>query len=215
MDVTVIGAGNMGRGIGMRLVSGGNRVKILDNDPDQAKELAEALEANARNGGGAEAGAAGDPLSGEVVVLAVWYDGAQAAVEQYGDQLAGKIVVDISNPVDVNTFDGLVTPPESSAAEELAKKVPREAKMVKAFNTTFAGTLVEGKVADQPLDVFIGGDDEEAKQAVAELARAGGLNPIEAGALRRARELERLGFLHLAIQGGLGTEYGSAVKAIA
>ena len=132
----------------------------------------------------------------------------------------GSQAVDISNPVDVNTFDGLVTPPDSSAAEELAKKLPQDAKMVKAFNTTFAGTLVEGKVADQPLDVFVAGDDEEAKQAVADLARAGGLNPIDAGPLRRARELERLGlerlgFLHMAIQGGLGTEYGSAVKVIA
>jgi NADPH-dependent F420 reductase len=214
MDVTIIGAGNMGRGIATRLVSGGNRVKILDTDADQAQELAEALEAHARDGGAVEAGAAGDPLSGDVVVLAVWYDGARAAAEQYGDQLSGKVVVDVSNPVDVETFDGLVTPPDSSAAEDLARKVPRDAKVVKAFNTTFAGTLVEGEVGGQPLDVFIAGDDDDARQTVAELVRAGGLNPIDAGPLRRARELERLGFLHMAIQGSLATEYGSAVKVV-
>jgi len=215
MDVTIIGAGNMGRGIGTRLVAGGNRVKILDNDPEQARELAEQLAADAGNGGGAEGGAAGDPLSGDVVVLAVWYGPAQSIVEQYGDELEGKVVVDVTNPVDTETFDGLVTPADSSAAEELAKKAPTGAKLVKAFNTTFAGTLVEGRVAGQPLDVFIAGDDGEAKQKVAQLARAGGLNPVDAGPLRRARELERLGFLHMALQDSLGTGYGSAVKVIA
>ena len=209
MDVTIIGAGNMGRGIGTRLVAGGHRVKILDHHPDQARQLAEELNA------GAEAGGADDPISGDLVVLAVWFDAAKSALEQYGDELAGKVIVDISNPVDVETFDGLVTPPDSSAAEELAKRAPEGARVVKAFNTTFAGTLVEGRVGDQPLDVFIAADDEDAKETVRELVRSSGLNPIDAGPLRRARELERLGFLHMAIQDGLGTGYGSAVKVIA
>jgi 8-hydroxy-5-deazaflavin:NADPH oxidoreductase len=122
MDVTIIGAGNMGRGIGTRLVAGGNYVKILDRNPDDARKLADELSQLADDGGGSEGGAAGDPLRGDVVILAVWYDGAQAAIEQYGDQLDDKIVVDVTNPVDVETFDGLVTPPDSSAAEELAKR---------------------------------------------------------------------------------------------
>ena len=214
MDVTIIGAGNMGRGIGTRLVAGGNRVKVLDTDPEQAREVAAELGAGSGQGGGAEGGGAGETLSGDVVVLAVWYGPARSAVEQLGGQLDGKVVVDITNPVDVETFDGLVTPPDSSAAEELAKLAPPGARLVKAFNTTFAGTLLEGRVADQPLDVFIAGDDDGAKDTVAELARAGGLNPIDAGPLRRARELERLGFLHMAIQDELGTGYGSAVKVL-
>jgi NADPH-dependent F420 reductase len=212
MDVTIIGAGNMGRGIGTRLVAGGNKVKILDHDPDQAAQLAEELRSGGGNGS-VEAGSAGDRMSGDVVVLAVWYPSSLSAVEQYGDQLAGKIVVDTANPVDTETFDGLVTPPDSSAAEEIAKKAPG-AKVVKAFNTTFASTLVEGKVGDQALDVFIAGDDEDAKETVAELATSGGLNPIDTGPLRRARELERLGFLHMAMQDKLGTGYSTAVKVI-
>jgi 8-hydroxy-5-deazaflavin:NADPH oxidoreductase len=208
MDVTIIGAGNMGRGIGTRLVAGGNGVKVLDHDPDQARALADEL------GGGAEGGAAGDPLSGDVVVLAIWYEPARSAVEQYGDQLDGKVIIDITNPVDVESFDGLVTPADSSAAEELAKLAPDGAEVVKAFNTTFAGTLVEGEVAGQPLDVFIAGDDADAKETVASLARAGGLNTIDTGPLRRARELERLGFLHMVLQEGLGTAYGSAIRVI-
>ena len=208
MDVTIIGAGNMGRGIGTRLVAGGNDVKVLDTDPDQARALAKELD------GDAEGGAAGDPLSGDVVVLAIWYEPARSAVEQYGDQLDGKVTVDITNPVDVESFDGLVTPADSSAAEELAKLSPDGARVVKAFNTTFAGTLVEGEVSGQPLDVFIAGDDADAKKTVASLARAGGLNPIDTGPLRRARELERLGFLHMALQDELGTAYGSAIRVV-
>jgi hypothetical protein len=92
------------------------------------------------------------------------------------------------------TVAGLVTPPDSSAAEELAKRRPKAP--VRAFNTTFAGTLGEGQVAGQPLDVFIAGDDDGAKETVAGLARGGGLNPIDVGPLRRARELEGLRFLH-------------------
>lgn len=215
MDVTIIGAGNMGRGIGTRLVAGGHRVKILDHHPDQARQLAEELNTGAEGGGRAEAGAADDPVSGELVILAVWFDAAKSAIERYGGELAGKVIVDISNPVDVETFDGLVTPLDSSAAEELAKRAPEGARVVKAFNTTFAGTLVEGRVGGQPLDVFIAADDEDAKETVRELVRSSGLNPIDAGPLRRARELERLGFLHMAIQDGLGTGYGSALKVIA
>jgi len=214
VDLTIIGAGNMGRAIGTRVLAGGSNVKILDNDPAEAKQLADELSAAASEGGTAEGGAAGDSLSGDVVVLAVWYEPARSVIEQYGDQLDGKVVVDITNPVDTTSFDGLVTPADSSAAEELAKLAPSGARLVKAFNTTFAGTLVEGQVGGQPLDVLIAGDDESAKETVAELVRAGGLNAIDAGPLKRARELEALGFLHMALQEKLGTGYGSAVKII-
>jgi predicted dinucleotide-binding enzyme len=69
-------------------------------------------------------------------------------------------------------------------------------------------------VAGQPLDVLIAGDDEAAKDAVATLARDGGLNPIDVGVVRRARELEALGLLHMSVQGALGTGYASAVKIL-
>ncbi len=204
----------MGRGIGTRLVAGGNDVLVLDNDPEQAKQLAEELRTSAAGAATAEGGAAGEQLRGDVVVLAVYYDAAQSAVDRYGDQLEGKVVIDITNPVNAETFDGLVTPAGSSAAEELEKKAPDGAKLVKAFNTTFAGTLVDGRVDDTPLDVLIAADDEQAKRTVAELVTGSGLNAIDAGPLRRARELEALGFLHMTLQDALGTGYGSAVKFI-
>jgi predicted dinucleotide-binding enzyme len=122
--------------------------------------------------------------------------------------------VDITNPVDVSTFDGLVTPAGSSAAEEIAKAAPAGANVVKAFNTTFAGTLVPAQVAGQPLDVLVAADDAEAKQAVLALIEAAGLRGIDAGPLRRARELEALGFLHMTLQESLGTNYASTVKLL-
>jgi 8-hydroxy-5-deazaflavin:NADPH oxidoreductase len=153
-----------------------------------------------------------DQLGGDVIVLAVYYPDARGAVEQYRDQLAGKPVVDITNPVN-ETFDGLVVPPDSSATQELSQLAP-DARFVKAFNTTFAKTLSSGEVSGHQLDVLIAGDDSGAKDAVAALARDGGLNPIDVGPQTRARELEALGLLHVTMQEQLGTGFASAVKLI-
>jgi NADPH-dependent F420 reductase len=206
MDVTIIGTGNMARGIGSRLIAGGHDVTVLGRE-------ASAAEAVVSDIGGGNSGRSGDAITSDVVVLAVYYRDAEAAVEEYGDGLAGKVLVDITNPVN-ESFDGLVTPPDGSAAQELAHRAPG-ARVVKAFNTTFAGTLTEGSVAGEPLDVFIAGDDEDAKATVAELAKDGGLNPIDAGPLKRARELEAMGLLHMTLQASLGTGFSSAVKILA
>jgi NADPH-dependent F420 reductase len=214
MNVTIIEAGNMGRGIGTRLIAGGNDVEIVDRDPGEARALAEELGGKAENGGSATALEPGDEIGGDVVVLALYYAPELEAVEQYRNQLAGKVVVDISNPVEVESFDRLVTPPDSSAAEEIAKLVPTGTPVVKAFHTTFAGTLVAGESAGQQLDVLIAGDDEDAKNKVAALARDGGLNPIDVGPQRRARELEAAGLLHMGLQGTLGTGFASALKIV-
>jgi 8-hydroxy-5-deazaflavin:NADPH oxidoreductase len=207
MNVTIIGTGNMARGIGRRLVAGGHAVTVLGKEVEAAEEAVAELGADS-----ATAGRSGEAIDDEVVVLAVYYPDAQAAVEQYGDGLAGKVLVDITNPVN-ETYDGLVTPADSSAAQELAASAP-EARVVKAFNTTFATTLSEGQVGDQQLDVFIAGDDEEAKGIVAKLVEDGGLRPIDAGPLKRARELEAAGLLHMSVQDALGTGFGSALKIV-
>ena len=204
MDITIIGTGNMGRAIGTRAVVGGHDVTVVGTEPEKAQALAGELGGSAR---------AGERVEGDVVVLAVPYAAAADVVKTYGDQLDGKVVVDITNPVDTETFQPLALQ-AGSAAQEIAQRAPG-AKVVKAFNTTFAGTLAEGAVAGQPLDVFIAGDDEDAKRTVSQLAESSGLRPVDAGPLARARELEALGYLHMAIQPGLGTGFGSTVKVIA
>jgi predicted dinucleotide-binding enzyme len=119
----------------------------------------------------------------------VYYPGTLKLARELGESLAGKVVVDIANPLN-QTFDGLATAPGTSAAEEVAAATPARARVVKACNTTFSGTLVEGQVAGQPLDVFIAGDDEEAKKTVVQLVRDGGLRTIDVGLLERSRQLE-------------------------
>jgi NADPH-dependent F420 reductase len=209
MKVTIIGAGMMGRGIGTRMVAGGNAVELVDVDPEGARTLASELAGS----GPGEATAAGDGrIGGEVVVFALPYDARGKAADGYAEQLAGKVVVDITNPVDFQTMDRLLTPPDVSAAEELAEQLGGGTPVVKAFNTTFANTLIEGEVDGQRLDVLLAGDDDAAKETVAKLVEAGGLRAIDVGPLRRARQLEHLGFLHMSLQGRLDWGFRSAVK---
>jgi 8-hydroxy-5-deazaflavin:NADPH oxidoreductase len=209
MDITIIGTGNMARGIGSRALAGGHNLTVVGKD----SESAQAVAADIGGEGSVKTAVTGEPLEGDVVVLAVYYPDARTAVEQHADQLAGKLVVDITNPVDEN-LDGLVVPADGSATQELAGLAP-DARFVKAFNTTFAGTLTAGEVSGHKLDVLIAGDDDEAKATVAGLARDGGLNPIDVGPQKRARELEALGLLHMALQNTLGTGFASTVKIIA
>jgi len=209
MDVTIIGTGNMARGVGSRVVAGGHSLTVVGKD----SQSAQAVVADIGGEGSVKTAVSSDPLEGDVVVLAVYYPDARRAVEQYGDQLAGKIVVDITNPVN-DTVDGLVVPADGSATQELAS-LGTGARFVKAFNTTFASTLTAGEVAGHELDDLIAGDDQEGKATVAALARDGGLNPIDAGPQKRARELEALGLLHMTLQDTLDTGYASTVKIIA
>jgi predicted dinucleotide-binding enzyme len=190
VDVTIIGAGNMARGIGTRIRRSA-AVQILDRDPDKARALAQDL--------GAESGQLGQtPIRGEIVVLAVPYPAVAEIADRHREEMRGRIVVDITNPVDFASFDRLVTPPGSSAAEEIEKLLP-DVRIVKAFNTTFAGTLAGGTVGGLPTTVLIAGDDADAKQELIGLVSAGGLRAIDAGGLKRARELEGVGLLQITL----------------
>ena len=213
MNVTIIGAGNMGRGIGTRAVAGGHSVTFVDANPEVAEKTAADVRASAKNGAQVSTASLGDADLGDVVVLAVWYGTNIEIAKQLGNKLAGKVVVDIANPLN-STYDGLATAPDSSSAEDLAKAIASGAKVVKAFNTTYAGTLLAGQVDGQPLDVFIAGDDAYAKNKVAQLARDGDMRPIDTGPLSRARQIEAMQFLHIALQGTLGTNWGSAIKIL-
>jgi NADPH-dependent F420 reductase len=172
--VSILGTGNMGPAIASVVEKGGNTVELLGSK-DTDKQV-----------------------TGDIVVLAVYYASVPQVLAERSDQLAGKIVVDITNPVNVETFDGLVVPPDGSAAAEIAAALP-SSRVVKAFNTNFAATLASGTVGDQATTVLVAGDDADAKSRVAEVVTAGGLRAIDAGSLRRARELEAIGFLQITL----------------
>jgi len=213
VNLTILGSGNMARAIGIRALVGGHSVQMLSRDAERRQALADELRSFAVSSETVAVGPLDEPLVSSLVLPAVPYPAVFPLVRSYSEELNGKIVVDITNPVN-ESYDGLVTPPDTSAAEEIANKLPSGAGIVKAFNTTFASTLVDGEVAGRPLDVFIAGDDPGAKQTVAELAESGGLRALDAGPLSSARALEGFQLLHMILQQRLGTGGTTAIKII-
>lgn len=212
MNVTILGAGNMGRALATQFVAGGNTVTLMDRDADKAGALAEELNRRAAGAGTAKATELGSRLEDPVVVAALYYPVAREVVSRYRDQLDGKVLVDISNPLN-ETFDDLGVPYGTSAAEELAKIAPG-ARVVKAFNTVFAAVLEQGNVGGQPLDILIAGDDAGAKASVSRLVEEGGQRALDAGPLRRARQLESLGLLMITLQNSLPNPWMTAIKLV-
>ena len=186
-SVTIIGTGNMGQAIAGLATKGGHAVELLGS------------------------GDAGQPVTGELVVLAVPHAALADVLGQRGAELDGKVVVDITNPVDFATFS-TTAPADGSAADAVAGALPG-ARVLKAFNTTFAATLASGSVGDLPTTVLIAGDDDEAKALLAGVVESAGLKALDAGPLRRARELEALALLQiaLAVQGKIEWTKGFAV----
>jgi len=172
--VSIIGTGNMGQAIAAVASKGGHTVELIEHS------------------------AADKPVTGEVVVLAVPYPAVADVLARRAGQLVGKVVVDITNPLDFETFDSLVVPADGSAAAEIAAALP-ESSVLKAFNTNFAGTLTPGTVGALPTTVLIAGDDAEAKSLLAGIVTDAGLQATDAGSLQRARELESIGFLQITL----------------
>lgn len=186
--VSIIGNGNMGTAIGGIVAEGGNAVEFIGRDADAA-------------------------ITGDIVVLAVGYPAIAEVLATHGDKLAGKVVVDITNPLNFETFDSLVVPADSSAAAEIAAQLPAS-RVLKAFNTNFAATLSSNTVGGTaPTTVQIAGDDADAKALLSSVLQAGGVDSVDAGALARARELEAIGFLQLtlAVQEKAGWASGYAL----
>jgi 8-hydroxy-5-deazaflavin:NADPH oxidoreductase len=198
-SISIIGLGNMARVLGAIALDGGNTVEVIGRDAAKATDLAGAL------GRSATAGTIGAAPAGDIVILALPYASVAPVVRQYGDALAGKVIVDISNPFDRADFTGLVTPVGSSAAQETAKAAPAGAHVVKAFNTLFGHVLAARQAGDRPLDAFIAGDDAEAKALVSSFIESLALRPLDTGDLRMAHWLEGAGLLmmRLAIGGAL------------
>ena len=186
MNITIIGAGNVGSALARGLTAAGHRVTTVGNDPARIADLA---------------------ASSEAIFLAVPYAALGDVARTIGAAADGKIVVDITNAL--NPDFTLALGYSTSGTEELAAKLPR-ARIVKAFNTVFAGTMADGKVDGHPLTAFVAADDAEAKATVMNLAGAIGFDPVDAGPLANARLLEPLGYLNIQLGYvlGMGTQIG-------
>jgi 8-hydroxy-5-deazaflavin:NADPH oxidoreductase len=186
--ISVIGAGTMATAIAGRVAKAGHTVEVLNRDPAKARALVDKLAA------GATTGTYGAAPAGDIVILAVPYSGAAAAVADFGKALEHKVIIDIANPV-APDLSGLVTPHGSSGAQETAKGLPAGAHVVKAFNTIFGHVLAKGG----RLDAFIAADDAEAKARVSTFLESLGLRPLDVGGLSMAATLEALGLMMIGL----------------
>ncbi|NEB75942.1 NAD(P)-binding domain-containing protein [Streptomyces sp. SID14478] len=182
-NISIIGTGNMARTIAARAIAGGNTVEVMGRDRSKAADLAKAL------GDGATTGDWGTAPAGDIVIVALLYEGVVPAVTHYGDALAGKILVDISNPFN-STFDGLAHREETSIAQKVADVAPAGATVVKAFNTVFRHVLEKGRP-----DVFLAGDSAQAKGSVEAFIESLGMRPLDVGGLKMAHWLEGAGVI--------------------
>lgn len=187
-NITIFGAGNIGSVVAGIAVKAGATVQVIDRNPDKAAASAE----------GVTGTKFGEAITGDIVVLALPFPAYEDVSAAYGDQLASKTVVDVSNPIDFGTFDLALPEGFKSAAEYVAAKLPNSA-VVKAFNTTFAATLATGVNDGEPTVVQLAADDDAAKNSVKAFIEAAGLKTVDTGALKRAQYLEGYGALQIVL----------------
>jgi len=190
--VSVIGAGGMAAAIGGLAASAGYTVEVTSRDAAKALALAGQV------GAGATTRPFGAAPAGDIVILAVPYAAVLDVIKQYGEGLAGKLLVDITNPIDAD-FRGFVTPEDSFGAQEIVKVAPADADVVKAFNAQFSHVLAAGPGGGNRLDVFLAGDDAQAKARVSAFIESLGLRPMDTGPMRMARTLEHAALLTLGL----------------
>jgi NADPH-dependent F420 reductase len=195
VDVAVIGTGNVGSALARTLSSAGHAIILTSTTQSEAEALA-------KETGGQSVGSNVEAIrAAEVVILAVPYDAAASIVDEAGEALDTKILVDVTNRFGDEEPGAVVD--GSSNAEQIASMAP-DARVVKAFNTVLASRQADPQVNDMPVDNFVASADADAKAMVIELIRSIGMRPIDAGPLSSARILEAMGALniYLNMQGG-------------
>lgn len=207
MEIAIIGTGNVGAALGKRWAEAGHDIVFGVRDAASPKAAAAVAAAGAR-ARIADVGKAAKAAA--VVVLATPFTGAQAAIAACGD-LAGKVVIDCTNPLAPN-LGGLTIGHTDSAAEAVARWA-KGAKVVKALNTTGSGNMLNPRYGGESLSMFLCGDDAEAKKLVTGLVAALGFEPVDAGGLTQARYLEPLAMLwiSMAYRYGNGPNFGFRV----
>ena len=202
--ISIIGSGNMATAIGTRAAKHGHTIELMSRNTAKAQALADQI------GHGTTVGTYGARPAGDIVIVAVLYAGAVDVVAHYGEALAGKILVDITNPFNADA-SGVVTSAGNSVSQQIAAVAPEDAHVVKAFNTIFGGVLAQEK----PMDAFFAGDSAEAKARVAELLGSMDLRPLDAGPLEMAHALEWAGILLVGLAGnGAGFDVALGAKTL-
>jgi 8-hydroxy-5-deazaflavin:NADPH oxidoreductase len=193
--IAVIGAsGNMGSAISKSLAKGNYRLLLCSDDKGKAQLIINDIKAgNPSSDAEVIDCSAQASWEADIIIAAVPYQAEKDVAEKIREVANQKIVISIANPLN-DTYDGLVTSSDSSAAEELQKLLPNS-KVIKAFNTTFAADFTTPVIDGKQADAFIAGNDDEAIQTVSELVATAGFNPIVAGDLSVSRTLENMQLL--------------------
>jgi len=198
--VAIIGTGNIGSRLAANFAAGGQDFLLAGRDQDAAQKIADGL------GGHAEAVSIDEAVDrADVLVIALWLDAFQQVIAQYGDRLAGKVIIDPSNPIGPDGSGGFqkVIGAQESSGQILAGLLPGGARLVKAFGTLSAPTLSAAARREPERAVqFYAADDTAAGDLAAELIRAGGYEPVRIGGLDQSIRIEAFGDLHEL--GGLG-----------
>jgi 8-hydroxy-5-deazaflavin:NADPH oxidoreductase len=197
-SISIIGSGKMGSAIANIAALAGADIQIVNRSARPTKDHPDAKYA-----------ALGDDLTGELVVLAVPYGAYPNILRHYRDRLGGKVVIDISNTIDFATYEQPEALVGTSTALELAKQLPRDVAVLKAFNANLADTLIARTNGTTATTVLFAGDDAEGKIALADILRAAGLRPVDVGPLQRSRQLEALGFLQIVLASSGKTRFES------
>ncbi len=205
MKVGIIGGGNVGKAIARAAVGAGHDVLITTTDLRRTEAVANEL-------GVVASGSNRDAArSADLVVLAVPYGAVSQVAEEVADVVADKPVVDATNPLTADGSGLAVT--DRSGAETVQELLPRAA-VVKAFNTVFAANQADPVVNGAQLDGFYAGNDQAAKDVVAEFLSAVGYHPIDAGDLTAARTLEHMAFLNISLNARNGWTWRSGWKLV-
>lgn len=203
--ISIVGAGNVARGIATRAIAAGDDVQLIVRDQAKGEALAADL------GGTVTVSPLGSAIAGDLVFLAIPYLVAADVINALGN-LAGKTLVDATNPLN-EEFTGLATAPGTSGAQTIAELAPK-ANVVKAFNTVFATNVIAGSKNGQALDLLVAADDADAKAALVDFAEKAGFRVIDTGALSQAATLEALAWLHMQLQFTRGTNFASAIVIV-
>jgi hypothetical protein len=203
MKIAIIGSGNVGSALGTRWAAKGHSVLYGVRDPAAAK-----VQALLRHIPGAAAATVADAArSGDVVVLTTPWEATQEVIAQAGD-LAGKTVIDCTNPLTAD-LSGLAVGQTDSGGERVARWA-KGASVFKAFNTTGAANMAAPEAYPaKPVMFFCGDGDAARRQLVRQLVEDVGFDAVDAGGIESARLLEPLALLwiRLAIQQGFGTSF--------
>jgi NADPH-dependent F420 reductase len=206
MNIAIIGAGNVGRALGTSFVRAGHSVAIASRDPEDAGTVAAATGAAVAESNSAAAEAA------DIVVLATPFSSAPEIAADIADAVNGKVVIDVSNRMSFGE-GGPDIDTTTSNAEELATLLPG-ASVVKAFNTLMASNQSDPVTDGVQLDGYVAANDQTAKARVLDLVASIGLNPVDVGPLSRARQLEGLAFLNIALNMANGGNWQSGWKLV-